>query len=303
MINAAKYEILYAQKDGEYDAKAVGGIRTKVIRAGDSLEIEAFPLLRCVSAEARQEAKRRRNPAAMERINAKNRVKRFRRLMEENFDRHDLHITLTYDYGFEDRTGGDRAEILRAYQQGRYPTDDDEARRDIQNFIRRVKRAIKRRGREAAKLNYMYVIEATMDKQAEYDANALPPHYHFHMVMSGDTGLTRDEIEALWGRGYCNADRLDTSSNGLAALAKYLTKGRKFSQRWGHSKGLREPRITITDRAISRRRAETVARDVQAEGREIFEAIYKGYRMTEAEVRYSDFTAGAYIYARMRKRN
>ena len=57
-------------------------------------------------------------------------------------------------------------------------------------------------------------------------------------------------------------------------------------------------------RKMSRRRAMKVARDVQIDGREIFEKLYTGYRVAEdIRVTYSDFMPGAYIYCRMRKRD
>lgn len=306
MTDGAKYAILYTEKDGEYQKAEVGGIRTKVIRAGDSLEIEAFPLLKRVTPAAKREARRRRdNRAAVDAVNRRNRKKHFRRLLEANFTPQDMHITLTYDYGFDVRSEGNREDIRREYDRMGFPIDDDMARRDLTNFMRRARRAVLRRGGDPSKIKYMYVMEVTYEPRIdEYDP--LPPHYHFHIVMGyrgGKLPITRDEIEALWGKGYANADRLDFSNNGLKALANYLTKGRKYAQRWGHSKGLRQPVIRITDRAVSRRRAELVARDVRAFGREIFESIYKGYVLAEPpEVRYSDFTAGAYIYARLRKK-
>ena len=72
-------------------------------------------------------------------------------------------------------------------------------------------------------------------------------------------------------------------------------------RRWEHSRNLKKPDERVSDRKIPRRRAALVARDVQANGREIFEKLYPGYRLEEARVRYSDFAAGAYIYARMRR--
>ena len=61
--------------------------------------------------------------------------------------------------------------------------------------------------------------------------------------------------------------------------------------------------MTVSDRKVSRRRASMVARDVEWNGKEIFEAIYPGYRLMDPPaVRYSDYVAGAYIYARMRRR-
>ena len=45
-----------------------------------------------------------------------------------------------------------------------------------------------------------------------------------------------------------------------------------------------------------------IASDVRADGIEIFEAVYPGYRAVEPpEVMLSDFCAGAYIRAKMRR--
>ena len=72
-------------------------------------------------------------------------------------------------------------------------------------------------------------------------------------------------------------------------------------RRWARSKNLKEPEVRVSDRKVSRRRAAAIAADVQANAREILEKIYPGYRLEQAEVKYSDFVAGAYIYARLRR--
>ena len=66
---------------------------------------------------------------------------------------------------------------------------------------------------------------------------------------------------------------------------------------------LTEPVVRESDRRISRTRLAKIARDVMADGKEILEKLYPEYRLEEVPVvRYSDFVAGAYIYARMRRR-
>lgn len=301
MYDGSKYEILYCDKAGKYTPEQVGGIRTKVIVAGDTLEVEAFPILKNVSAGARAEAKKRESSAWMEAANRRNRDKKITRLLETNFTARDLHLTLTYDYGFDQRDSMNRLDVIRGYERAGLPFDDDDVRRDLHNYLRRLKRRVRMRGGDPAKLKYLYVIESTYEPRIE-EPEPLPPHYHIHIVIGGVAPLARDDLETIWGRGYANADRLDFSQNGLQALAKYLGKGKKFSQRWGHSVGLKQPEVRVTDRAISRRRAERVAADCQAFGREIFEKIYPGYRMTDIQVKYSAFVAGAYIYARLRRR-
>jgi hypothetical protein len=47
-----------------------------------------------------------------------------------------------------------------------------------------------------------------------------------------------------------------------------------------------------------------IASDVRMEGRAILEKLYPGYRIMELpRVSYSDFMPGAFIYARMRRRD
>jgi hypothetical protein len=118
-----------------------------------------------------------------------------------------------------------------------------------------------------------------------------------------------EKLNELWGHGYTRAEPVNMRFNGLKGFTKYISKringrnGRKL--RCGHSKGnLTEPEVRESDRRISRTRLAKIARDVMADGKEILEKLYPEYRLEEVPVvRYSDFVAGAYIYARMRRRS
>ena len=298
MRGAERYEILYDLPKGEYQAAEVGGIRTRTIRAGESLEVECFPIVRIGQAAERERAGRASSPA-QERLNHERAKKRVRRLLEANFGPEDFAVHPTINYGFEDwMSGGER--WARAEALG-LPTDDEGARKLVRSFIAKIRRRVRRAGHDPRELKYLYVIESTKPAR-DTDPHPAPVRYHYHIVIHAP-GLTREDIEGLWDAGYVNCDRLDLHDNGLAALAGYLTKARKFSRRWAHSKNLTEPEVRVSDRKVSRRRAERVAGDVRRLGREIFKALYPGYRlMEEPVIRYSDFVAGAYIYARMRRR-
>lgn len=297
--DAAKYEILYDLPEGEYSAKEVGGIRTRTIRAGDSLEVESFPIIR-VSGEARREAHRRKSSKAQEQVNLRNARKRLRRLAEQNFKAGDIVLHPTIAYSFVDRGFCNPQDARREMEELGIPTDDDEARKVLKNFIARIKRLIRRRGGNPQEFKYIYVIETTREPRDD-DFNALPARYHYHMIISALGILTAEELQALWPLGYTKAEPLDFRFNGLDGLCTYITKQRKFSRRWAHSKNLDEPEIKDSDRKLSRRRAAQIAADVQASPREIFEKLYPGYTLESCEVKYSDFVAGAYIYARMRR--
>ena len=299
IADAAKYEILFDLPHGEYCATEVGAVRTKTIKSGDTLEVEAFPLLRIGSA-ARAERERRRSSPAQERLNLSNARKRVCRLIETNFGENDHALHLTFDYGAFDFGSENKSEYIARMLKSGLPLTEDEARKEIKNYLRRIRREMRKNGEDAGKLKYLYVIESGKERAPD-DPNPVPVKYHIHAVISAP-GVSRERLESLWAKGYANCDRLNTKHNGLQALSKYITKSNRFTRRWAHSKNLKEPTVTVSDRKISKRRAAMVAMDVMQFGREIFEKLYPGYKLAdEPTVRFSNFVAGAYIYARMRR--
>ena len=66
------------------------------------------------------------------------------------------------------------------------PDSEERARKDIQNFIKRINRRRKKAGLENAK--YIYILAMDGYKRP-----------HFHILLSGD-GVDRDELEELWGK-------------------------------------------------------------------------------------------------------
>lgn len=296
------YEILYDLKQGEYRAPDPGGIRTRTTRSGQLLEVECYPVIR-LSQEAERERQRRRSSPAQEKLNLRNSRRRVERLLEANFTPGDMCLHLTVN----DDTVDPGMVNLREYAEDQWTRsparNDDELRRLIRNYIARVKR----RAEDPKRIKWLYVIEAGKEK-LDGDGEPLPPRYHVHMVIHAP-GLSREQLEELWSFGYANCDRLSFRGNGLEALSKYITKqngldgGDARRRRWAHSRNLKEPTVTVSDRKVSRRRAAKVAADVMKDGVELLEKLYPGYRCTEPPtVRYSDFVAGAYIYAKLRRR-
>lgn len=302
MQDASRYEILYDLPEGEYSATEVGAIRTKTYRAGDTLEVQCSPIIYMPDG-ARREYKRRKSGQAQQILNRINSERRFRRLMEANFVSGDWVMHPTYDYGFIDRGFSNVRDTVKALEDAGYPVDDESAGRIMRNFIRRVKKRIKQKGGDVQKFKYMYVVEATRLPRDD-DPDPLPPRYHYHMIMSGMDGLiTINDINELWQYGFSKAQPVDTRFNGLEGLSNYFIKQRRGKRKWASSKNLKKPEEKVSDRKVSRRRAAQIATDVQHNGREILEKLYPGYSCERVEVKYSDFVAGAYIYARLRKRN
>ncbi len=299
MRSTEDYEILYDLPKGEYGQTEIGGIRTKTIRAGDSLEVECFPIVR-ITERVERERMRRKSSPAQEQMNHRNTVKRVRRLLEANFGAGDFAVHPTWDYGIVDRGAANIQDTIEAMERAGMPMSEADAKRQLRNYIRRIRRRVKALGGDPREVKYLYSLESSREPRDE-DPNPLPAKYHFHMALHAQ-GMTREELEGLWESGYCNADRLDLRDNGLAAFAAYITKQRRCTRRWGRSTNLTEPEVTTSDRKVSRRRAALVARDVMQWGRQILEQVYPGYRcVEEPQVRFSDFVAGAYIYARLRK--
>ena len=96
--------------------------RTKTVKAGPMVYVECYPIWDAKTAQAaKSEAKKERHRRAQEKLNEKNAQKRLVRLINENFGKGDLILTLEYP-----KEAG--------------PQDEAQAMRDIQNYLRRVAR-------------------------------------------------------------------------------------------------------------------------------------------------------------------
>lgn len=242
--------------------------RTKSIRSGSLLEIEAYPLL-----PTRQlERVRRIAPTseAQARLNQRNAEKRLIRLAEANFGESDYYFTGTIE--------GPDLPDWRSMQ------------RLARNFIRRWNRAREKAGLQAGK--YIYVIEG-------HDDGDRKKRLHWHALLEG--GLDRATIKALWAHGRARVDELDTKGpEGLVPLAKYMIKGPQGKRRWAASKNLKKPSVSWADRKISARTARRIA-DERAASAAALEKLYPGYEVADVEVRSNPYMPGCYIYARLRK--
>lgn len=298
-MRRSDYEILYDLPGGEYDGRGVDGIRTRTIRAGDTLEVECYPLVRTTPA-TREAIRQRRTPPAMARVNARNRAKRFARLTDANFTEADHVITLTWRYPMEDPGMISIRYLQDLYQRDGLPEGMEDAVNDFRNFVARLRRRVARAGGDPAGVRYLGQIE-----EGRENVTGLPPRYHAHIVLHAPE-LARDDIEAVWrqapSHGAVRCERLTLDDGGSLRLGRYLTKHDRGRSRMLRSRNLREPEITVSDRKVSRRRAATVARELTERGAEIMEALYPGWRCESLPVvKYSDIVPGAYIYARLRR--
>ena len=309
--DAEKYAVLAAayasdvMREGtKLDHRDVGGYRTKTVQAGEYLYVSCYPLVgyntdraqrsRLLNELPEDRIKKAMVRARYNKYNNKRRMQEYEQLVHANIEKGDLHISCTYE--FQDI---DRPDLFE------YRTRE-QARREIRNYINRIKYLLRKNGCDLSQFRW---ICTTVTKEADPEAfNPLPERHHHHMLVHGIPEELRNDVEKLWGYGYCNADRLQDSDTGFAAMAGYISRqessanGENCGKRsYSTSKNIIKPIVRTSDSRISRRRASLIAADVQVAGREIFEKLFEGYRLVE-EVRtdVSNFVAGAYIYAKLR---
>lgn len=245
--------------------------REKRIYSGNMLEIEIYP----ISVQERKmprKKKEKESSLKQQNLNDKNAKKKLIRYINTNFTDDDLSVHTTYNL-----------ENL--------PKSQEEAKRNEVNYLRRINHNRKKNGMSPAK--YIAVIEYHNPDGADKRKKI---RIHHHFIISG---MDRDTIEQLWGKGRANADRLKADEFGYEGLARYLVKDPNGAKRWTQSKNLKQPTIKINDYKFSKRKTEQLA--MFLEDREIFEELYPGYTYTECKASVNDVTIGTHIYIKMRK--
>ena len=241
--------------------------RTKTITSGPIVECEIFPIWK-----SRSEVKKAREyvtPEAQRAVNERNAKKTIIRKINTNFTSEDVVCHLTY--------AGD-------------PPNLDEARKDIRNYIRRIKDF--RRRYNLPEMKYIYVIEFDDGETGR------PKRIHQHIIMSA---IDRDIAEGLWGKGRANCDRLKPDEYGLEALARYMVKDPRGVKRWAGSRNLSEPIVTVADHKVSKRQVERIALEFEESGGIILSQKFPGCNLLEIATKRSDYVSGVYVYAKMRK--
>ena len=213
---------------------------------GDYMEIEMFNLSPC-KRPVQRAAKRKESTPAQKKLNNKRRLRYFVRLVNSNFGRKDLAVELTFD---EEHLPADKEGVLR----------------ELKNYIKRLKRAWKKSGRDPGEFKYIYVISDSAG-----DGSGESVRLHVHMFVSG---MDRDLLEDKWHNGYVNADRLQLNEYGATGKALYYARQGKGERSWGSSTNLIKPEPIVSDRAISKSQMERIIND-PSDGRYI-EKLFNG---------------------------
>ncbi|MCH5352965.1 MAG: hypothetical protein J1E06_05830 [Acutalibacter sp.] len=238
--------------------------REKRYYCGCYMDLYIFPTYESRKKVTRRKKDRKPTSAAQKKLNERHRKEKLARLLHANFTPEDIALHLTY-------------------RDGEQPEDDAAVKRDLWNYIRRIKRLRKKLGLPPLK----YV--ATIEKGKRNG------RYHIHFpAMSGD--VDRDTLEKLWGKGYANSLRLQFTENGLVGLANYTTKSPLGGKSWYSSKNLIDPDPNVRDGKISANKVQELAMDPS--NRPEYEKLEAGYFLAEAETFYNDEFGGHYIIAR-----
>ena len=247
-------------------------IREKNIISGKMYEAEFYPVFD--NGRRIPERRKKLNTSSKEQqnLNDKNARKKIVRLVNANFGQDDIVIHGTY-------------------RDDEMPATEEECRRDIQNYIRRIKRY--RKKMKLPDMKYIYVIESKVSRKTGLI------RFHFHMITNQ---MDRDTAEKMWHHGdWTNADRLQPNEKGCEALAKYLVKNPEGGKRWAQSKNLKKPKVPKPkDGKISKKYLSRLATE-RIDDAHFWEKRYKGYRFIEANAMFNSFNGYWYLSVVMYK--
>lgn len=220
----------------------------KMIYSGNMLEIEKYP----VSSKGHRiprSGKHKVSSESQAALNEKNAKKLFIRLVECNYTEDDMFISLNYK---------------------KKPPDTKTFKKDIQNFLRRLKYHCKKNSYPDPV--YMGV---SHDKEAR-------PHHHIFL-----NAYSWDFIKGLWDKGSVNIKNLIRDDEyGFVQVSKYIMNEKNansFNKRWCASQNLKKPKIV--KKPIKRL---NIYQKAEAP---------KGYKIVDVEITDNVFT-GTYQYIR-----
>ena len=107
---------------------------------------------------------------AQQKRNVQHSKRYFTQLIHCNFDKRGFHLALTYDDAF-------------------LPEDEEWAARDLENYLRRVRWWLKKRGHDPAGLKWIAVTE---HQDADKAAGVKEVRYHHHLLIQHD-GLDKSD--------------------------------------------------------------------------------------------------------------
>jgi len=159
--------------------------RKKVI-SKNMIEVLDYHTSRTYRKNGKRVKKKNITPEAQKKQNEKQAEAMLRMLIDNNFTTNDCYLTLTYK---------------------EQPATWEDAKKDIKNFIRRLKRRYKKLGKE---LKYLYIAEGKR-------------RIHFHLIVN-NAELYSDELNELWPHGMHKLMLYQGRAEDAVRLASYFVK-------------------------------------------------------------------------------
>lgn len=286
--------------------------REKHTKSGPLLEIDFYSIWANGRRLPSRAPKTKETSEEQKKYNRTVAMKKLVRLVNANFDSSDYFMHPTYE-------------------PSKAPQDEKAARRDIVNYLRRVK---SRREREAKRLKkelkqaekaaealpdneylaesvkglkgkiaklskpmkYIYVIEKQTYKSGKHAGRV---NWHFHLFVTG--GLDSRTLEEMWTNGLrTNCNHYQPEKFGPEAAGKYMSKDPQGAKRFCYSKNLKKPREKTKDGAVSRLSVERMATE-RVDDSAFWEKRYKGYRFLRCYSRFNEYNGRWYVSVVMYK--
>ena len=237
-------------------------IREVVYICGDYIDADIYPVFQ---KQGKRRSKCKPTSEIQKKLNQKNAERALIRLAHNNFNQEDIALHLTYS--------------------GESP-DPDRAKKDLANYINRLKRLRKLLG--LSPLKYISCTEISGKGRA-----------HHHVIISG--GIDRDALEKKWGKGLANSKRLQFDENGIAGLTRYISKGKLFYRRWNRSRNLVKPEPVVRESTHAELASAVKAIENKTEY-DFFENMWPGWELISTRLLDNVYNRNSYVQYEMRRR-
>lgn len=279
-------------------------IRNKKTISGPMLEVDYYPVFNDGRRVPTRAPKTKPSTEAQEKYNRAQAKKKIVRLVNANFDNTDYFVHPTYE-------------------DWQAPQTEEQARKDIVNYLRRIKTKRKSEMKKieaelkelesfytdkeskftAARLDklrhkvkklseplkYIYVMERQEYKSGKRKGQL---NWHFHLFMSG--GLDAETIESMWPYRI-NCNRYMPEKFGFEAAAKYIAKDPCGNKSFAYSKNLNQPTVLEPkDGRVTKKYVERIARE-RVDDKDFWEKKFKGYRFVKLVKKFNEFNLNWYV--------
>lgn len=246
-------------------------IMVKRIISGDLVEINIYPVF-LNKKDVPRSPERKESRETQKNLNRENSKRQLVRLMCANFHKGDIILTLTY----KDRY---------------YPTLE-QAKRDMKNYIKRLRGSRKKQG--LPPLKYIHVLE-----YAEEGTKKI--RFHHHMIINR---MDRNEAERLWGKGRAESKIAQPDDFELTGFAEYISKlsHEKGRHKYICSRNLDKPKEYKSVTKLSRRKFAEIIKSGDDKAT-LLESLYKGQlKYLDSTTYISQEYGGFYLYSRLRRK-